>query len=184
MESFLYLLNDYAKKSSSSFKESLIFSVVVILLDASILHGASSHMNFFNVWTASDDEIESIHDPYLRALISLLSALIVKDNTWKKYEASLLFEHIVDKLFVGTNINQSCLRVLPFVLNIISQPLIKGNAKHDEASENFQHDYVDIDSIRRNIVSWLQSALALPSLTFENTQNQGNLLYIFLTHFS
>ena len=81
--SFLPLLSSYAKSGNCSPKEGLLDSIVNILLDGALVYGASGELRFFNVWPASDDEVGSIEEPFLRVLVSCLIALFT-ENIWGK----------------------------------------------------------------------------------------------------
>ncbi|KAK9159226.1 hypothetical protein Scep_005800 [Stephania cephalantha] len=163
LRSFLPSLGEFAIRGKY-YEESLVDSIVNILLDGALVYGAHDDQCFFNVWTASDDEVENIKDPFLRALVSLLLTLYIKGNPWGKDKAAALFEHLADKLFVGTQLNRDCLRILPFVMNTIIQQLRNrenarcttgGDSLLDTCKENEMHSIFE---------NWLQRALLLPPL--------------------
>ena len=81
--SFLPLLSSYAKSGNCSPKKGSLDSTVNILLDGALVYGASGELRFFNVWPASDDEVGSIEEPFLRVLVSCLIALFT-ENIWGK----------------------------------------------------------------------------------------------------
>ena len=58
-------------------------STVNILLDGALVYGASGELRFFNVWPASDDEVGSIEEPFLRVLVSFFITMFTK-NIWGK----------------------------------------------------------------------------------------------------
>ncbi|XP_058075497.1 E3 ubiquitin-protein ligase listerin isoform X2 [Magnolia sinica] len=161
---FLPFLREYAKTGKSSPDENLIYSLINILLDGALVHGASGQTFFFDAWVATDDEIENIQDPFLRALISLLSTLMIKDNIWGKDEAVSLFERVLNNLFIGTTVNRNCLRILPFILKVLIQPLRSKSTRADEGGNDVPHDSLQEVQIIDTILGWLQMALSSPPL--------------------
>ncbi|XP_010256980.1 PREDICTED: E3 ubiquitin-protein ligase listerin [Nelumbo nucifera] len=164
LSSFLPLLREHAKNRNSPAEDSLLDSIINILLDGSLVHGTSCQVGLFNVWPASDDEVEIIKEPFLRALISLLSVLIIKDVIWGKAKVVVLFEFLVNKLFIGETVNRNCLRILPFVMNVLIQPLRHKGSGSDGSSENAQIDSFKESDVHYIIKEWLQRALSLPPL--------------------
>ncbi|XP_072959491.1 E3 ubiquitin-protein ligase listerin [Typha angustifolia] len=158
LSSFLPSLITYVKSEASSDETNIVPSIVDILLDGTLHHGASSQWIFFNAWCLSDDEVEKIQDPYLRALISVLLTLNVKDNIWRKPDAAVFFKRVMDKLFITETVNRNCLRVLPFVLTIIIQPLLEiselDQADNDVPLVPPTNDLLNV------ILSWLQTAIS------------------------
>ncbi|XP_043725325.1 E3 ubiquitin-protein ligase listerin isoform X2 [Telopea speciosissima] len=162
--SFLPLLSDYAKSEKSVPGESLLDSIVNILLGGALLNGYSDELSFSNIWPASDDEIESIQEPFLRALVSLLSTLFIKANVWGKEKAVSLYESLVDKLFIGMTVNRICLRILPFVMNTIIKHLRSRSIESDGSCEDAQLYSLKKNQIQGTMKDWLQRALLLPPL--------------------
>ncbi|KAL5709837.1 RING-type E3 ubiquitin transferase [Ranunculus cassubicifolius] len=157
LDSFLPLLSEFAN-GGEVLSEYLLDSIVDILLDGALGCVSSDELCFLNVWLASDDEIENIQEPFLRALVSLLSTLIVKDNIWGKNKSAVLFDHLVDRLFSGVTVNRTCLRILPYVINILVQSLRHNgtiSAKNDSYKENQMQVIVS---------DWLPRALLLPPI--------------------
>lgn len=161
--SLLPFLCEYAKTRYSTGK-SLAYSTASILLDGALVHGATGNMNFLNVWTLSDDEIEDIQDPFLRALLSFLLCLFVKDNIWGKDEAATLFRLVSSKLFIDTTMNKSCLRILPCLMNILIQSLRNDSTRVDSANEGIPHDSLE-EPFYDVVAGWLQTAISFPPLT-------------------
>lgn len=169
-DSFLRSLSKYAESETSS-AINIVSSVANILLDGTLAHGTCSQWIFFNAWTVSDDDVESIQDPFLRALISLLLTLFVKDKFWKKSNADVFFEHVVGKLFITKTVNRACLRILPFVLSVIIRPLLE-SPQLDEAKKDVSLVTAKDDLVSKNILSWLGTALSFPSLVLGQTGQQ------------
>uniref|UniRef100_A0A1D1ZG63 E3 ubiquitin-protein ligase listerin n=2 Tax=Anthurium amnicola TaxID=1678845 RepID=A0A1D1ZG63_9ARAE len=163
MESFLPLLNDLAKREISS-EGSIIYCIAKILIDGAISNGATCPLTFLNPWIVSDYEVENVQDPFLRALVSLLLTLIIKYNTWTKREACLLLEYTMDKLFVGTEVNLNCLKIFPFLLNVIVQPLLTRVSDSDESKRACLLDSSNEELVHSYISGWLEKALSLQPL--------------------
>ncbi|KAK9124663.1 hypothetical protein Sjap_014265 [Stephania japonica] len=161
LRSFLPLLGEFAN-GGKYYEESLVDSIVNILLDGALVCGAHDEQCFFNVWIASDDEVENIKDPFLRALVSLLLTLYIKGNTWGKDKAAALFKHLADKLYVGTLLNRDCLRILPFVLNAIIQQLRNRENVHCTTGGDSLLDTGKENEMHAIFENWLQRALLLP----------------------
>ncbi|KAK1272073.1 E3 ubiquitin-protein ligase listerin [Acorus gramineus] len=172
MGSFLPLLSEYARNVDCSGKENLILSAVNILLDGALVHCVRGQLSHFNAWVASDDDVENIDEPFLRALISMLWTMFTKDNIWEKDEASVLFECIVNKLYIGPTLNRSCLRILPFVLNIVIQPLRITWTGSDEINNVVSPNLMKDDLVEDTITLWLQKALSVPPLLSPIAQQQ------------
>lgn len=165
--SLLPYLSGYAKTLNSSLEDNLVYSLVNTLLDGALVQGATGHTSFFNVWTVTDDEVDNIQGPFLRGLVSILSSLMINGSTWGKDEASTLFTSIVNKLFIGSTVNKSCLRILPYILNVLIQPLrirSTGGFGGENLSDDVPHDPTKGESVHDIIVNWLQTALSSPPL--------------------
>lgn len=162
--SLLPYLTGYAKTINSSLEDSLVYAVVNILLDGALVQAAAVHSSFFNLWTVTDDEVDNIQAPFLRGLISILSSLMIKDSIWGKDEATKLFTCIVNKLFIGTTVNKSCLRILPSILNILIQPLRISRTGGDNLSDDVPPNFSKEEPVHDVIVNWLETALSSPPL--------------------
>ena len=77
--SFLPLLSAYVISQDYSPAHGLLDSIVSILLDGALMHGESGELTPGNVWPGLYHEAESISEPFLRALIALLSTLFQKN---------------------------------------------------------------------------------------------------------
>lgn len=178
-DSFLPSLSKYAESETFSSVINVVSSVVNILLDGAFVHGDCSQWISFNAWAVSDDDIENIQDPFLRALISLLLTLFVKDKIWRKSDADVFFEHVVGKLFITMTVNKPCLRILPFVLSVIIQPLVE-SPELDEARKDVSLVTARVDLVSKNILSWLETSLSFPSLGSGQTGQQGERIFFTL----
>lgn len=161
LDSFLPLLSEFTKEGANS-SDYLLDSIVHILLDGALAHGTSNELCFPNVWLISDDEIEHIQEPFLRALVSLLSTLIVKDKVWGQNKCSVLFDHVVDMLFNGMMVNRNCLRILPYIINILVQSLRRRGTVTDD--KDVPHFSFEENQVHAVIHDWLQRALLLPPI--------------------
>ncbi|GFZ19943.1 HEAT/U-box domain-containing protein [Actinidia rufa] len=158
LSSFLPLLSTYGKSGNFPHKESLFDSIVNILLDGALVHGASAKLSLPYVWPVSCDEMESVEEPFLRALASLVFTLF-EDNIWGKDKAILLFKLLANKLFIGETINLNCLRILPLIMSIIIRPLSNGCG---EPNQDVQHDSFEENEMHDTIKDWLQRTLSFP----------------------
>lgn len=172
LDSFLPLLSAYAKNSTCSSKESLLDSIFNILLDGALVHGGCGGLSFVSPRPASDDEVEHIEEPFLRALVSFLSTLF-KENIWEKCNAIKLFELVVNKLYIGEAINVNCLRILPWLVNVLVQPLFE--SRSGETGRDAQHDFSWENHIQDIITGWLQKTLLFPPLVMLESE-QGKIL--------
>ncbi|KAF5201967.1 E3 ubiquitin-protein ligase listerin [Thalictrum thalictroides] len=164
LDSFLPLLSEFARREDSS-SENLLDSIVNILLDGALLHETSDEICFLKVWFASDDEVESIQNPFLRALVSLLFTLVVKDNIWGKRKSAVLFNQLVDKLFDGMMVNRNCLRILPYITNVLVQPLRHKDRVSDKSFKDAPLDSFNENQMSAIMKDWLQRGLLLPPIT-------------------
>ncbi|XP_057483183.1 E3 ubiquitin-protein ligase listerin-like isoform X2 [Actinidia eriantha] len=158
LSSFLPLLSTYGKSGNFPHKESLFDSIVNILLDGALVHGASAKLSLTYVWPVSCDEMKCVEEPFLRALASLVFTLF-EDNIWGKDKAMLLFKLLANKLFIGETINLNCLRILPLIMSIIIRPLSNGCG---EPNQDVQHDSFEENEMHDTIKDWLQRTLSFP----------------------
>ncbi|KAG8079204.1 hypothetical protein GUJ93_ZPchr0007g3891 [Zizania palustris] len=129
-------------------------SILFVLLDT-LLEGAfheCSKWVLFNAWHISDNEIDKIHDRFLRALVALLFSINNKDCIWRESDALAFFEKLLNKLFIGSTVNRKCLKTLPFVMSTIIKP-VSGKLKMNEAST-----YTDL--VAKSILNWLDVAIS------------------------
>lgn len=161
LNSFLPSLSTYCKSANCFHKESLLDSIITILLDGALVHGASGKVSLAYVWPVSNDEIEGVEEPFLRALASLLFTLF-EDSIWGKDKAMLLFKLLVNKLFVGEEINLNCLRILPLIMSVLLRPL---GIECEELNRDDQLDSLEENQMRDTIEDWLQRSLLLPPLS-------------------
>ncbi|CAM8952622.1 unnamed protein product [Rhodiola kirilowii] len=73
--SFIPSLVSYAKESYTTSMETLLDCTLTMLLDGALAHGTSNELDFSNIWPITTNEVESIREPYLRGMVSLLLAL-------------------------------------------------------------------------------------------------------------
>lgn len=161
LSSFLPLLSTYGRSGNCLHKESLLDSIVNILLDGALVYGASGKLSLTYVWPVSYHEMEGVEEPFLRALASLLFTLF-EDNIWGKDKAILLFKILINKLFVGEEINLNCLRILPLIMSVLIRPL---NIVCDESIRDDQRDSFEENQMHDTVEEWLQRTLLLPPLS-------------------
>ncbi|KAJ9556872.1 hypothetical protein OSB04_011486, partial [Centaurea solstitialis] len=165
LSSFLPSLIEHTRNQDSSPSDNLLDSIVEILLDGALIQGASSQVSFSSIYPPPHDELESIEEVFVRALVLVLHTLF-KDSIWGRDKAMGLFNLLVDRLFVGETVNANCLKILPVVMSVLIGPLSSqagelANAEPDSSEGNQVHDI---------IVGWLQRTLSFPPL---NTWHSG-----------
>ncbi|KAJ4772899.1 E3 ubiquitin-protein ligase listerin [Rhynchospora pubera] len=144
---FLPSLVEYTKGQTF-----FLSSIAKILLEGAVLHGSgfnTSSWILFNSWFSSDQEINKIQEPFLRALVTVLLVLSAKGNIHRESDASAFFEHVKDMLTDATSINRACLRALPYAMSAIIQPLC----------EKLQSDHGNVNVIDGYILGWLQTCI-------------------------
>ncbi|XVF46152.1 hypothetical protein PTKIN_Ptkin03bG0003900 [Pterospermum kingtungense] len=162
--SFLPLLISFAKSRSYSSYGSFLDSIFNILLDGALVHGENCAQSSLHAWPTSVEDMEDIEEPFLRALVSFLFTLL-KENIWGIEKATVLFQLLVNKLFIGEAVNKNCLRILPPILSVIIPTLCQtsirssGCTNADGNSDTFYEN-----EIQDTIKSWLQRALSFPPL--------------------
>ncbi|KAJ3688315.1 hypothetical protein LUZ61_017479 [Rhynchospora tenuis] len=145
---FLPSLVEYTKGETS-----FLSSIAKIFLEGVVLHGSGFNTStwiLFNSWFTSDQEVNKIQEPFMRALVTVLLVLSAKGNLHRKSDASAFFEHVKDILIDATSINRACLRALPYVMGAIIQPL----------SEKLQSDHENDNVIDGYILGWLQTCIS------------------------
>ncbi|GKA76734.1 E3 ubiquitin protein ligase listerin, partial [Tanacetum coccineum] len=162
INSFLPSFIEYTRKQDSSSSDNLLDPVVKVLLDSALVQGAASKMIFSSIYPALHDELESIEEVFLRALVGVLRTLF-EDNIWGRDKALVIFNLLVDRLFVGEAVNSNCLKIFPVVMCALISPLScrvddSGDEKPNSSEENQIHE------------GWLQRVLSFPPL---NTWNSG-----------
>ncbi|PNY04264.1 E3 ubiquitin-protein ligase listerin-like protein, partial [Trifolium pratense] len=171
MSSFLPSLSAYAKKSDS-LHESLLDGVLSILLDGSLIYEGDSTKSSVSMWPVPADEMEGIEEPFLRALISFLSTLF-KENIWGIKKASYLIELLVNKLFIGEEVNTNCLKILPLLISVLLEPFYG----YVQPGKDVQPCSIEENFVQNIIIDWLERALKLPPLVTWKT-GQGKFLFL------
>lgn len=172
LDSLLPSLSKYAESEVSNPEVNVTHSIVNILFSGSISQEVCIQWVSIDAWILSDNEIENVQDAFLRALISLLLSLFVKDKIWRKQEALMIFEQIFDRLSIPATTNRTCLRILPFVLSVIIKPLLAQSTEFDGAGKDILLAPWKDDLVLKNITSWLEKALSFPPLCNGWTEEQ------------
>ncbi|KAJ0978328.1 hypothetical protein J5N97_013802 [Dioscorea zingiberensis] len=168
LTSFLPSLSKFTENLASS-EDNIVFSIVKLLLDGSLVNGVSCQWVSFNAWALSYDEIENIEDPFLRSLMSMLLTLIIKDKVWGEYEALTLLRYVLDKLYGSTPVDRACLRILPYVLCVIIPPLLSKSCVSDEPCKDVSLISSKEDLLHKNILNWLETANSFPPFAYGQT---------------
>lgn len=173
LDSFIPLLTAYAKRISYASRQSLFDSIFNILLDGALVYGGGDAPHLFNsrpLVTVEDD----VKEPMLRALVSLIYNLL-RDNIWDTDKAMAIFELLVNKLYIGEEINMNCLRILPPLMRVLIRPLSACNSSEEANTSTSQENFV-VESIK----GWLQKTLSFPPLVLWQA-GQGQC-YIFVLY--
>ncbi|TKY56563.1 E3 ubiquitin-protein ligase listerin [Spatholobus suberectus] len=176
VSTFLPLLSAYAKRSNCS-QESLLDETLSILLDGSLVYGGNGTKSLVSMWPVPADEVEGVEEPFLRALVSFLSALF-KEKIWGPEKASNLIELLVNKLFLGEAVNTNCLKILPLLINILLEPLYG----YVEPGTGVQHCSVEERFLQNTMIDWLERALSLPPLvTWKTGEDMEDWLQLVIS---
>ncbi|KAL9169500.1 hypothetical protein ABFS82_04G082900 [Erythranthe guttata] len=173
LDSFLPSFVSYMKNGDCGFSD----SILNVLIDGALVHGSCSGLNLLQ--RASVDELEAVDEPFLRALLSVLSTFF-QDNLWGNEKATSLFKLLVDKLYIGDNANLNCLKILPSIMNILVRPLSIGaedrtNDLSDPYSESKLHNVT---------VDWLNRTVCFPSLsTWQSGEDMEDWLQLVISCF-
>ncbi|CAA7032335.1 unnamed protein product [Microthlaspi erraticum] len=147
--SFLPALVSFCKSEPSS--GGLLNSVFDILLNGALLvHGEDEEESFGNMWVDLNNHIEDA-EPFLRALVSLIVTLF-KEDLWREEEAMAAFKMLTDKLFIGEETSQNCLRISPFIMSIIISPLRKSGVSGEDT-------HLPLEAF---LIGWLERSLSFP----------------------
>ncbi|CAM8950128.1 unnamed protein product [Rhodiola kirilowii] len=174
--SFIPSLVSYAKESYTTSMETLLDCTLTMLLDGALAHGTSNELDFSNIWPITTNEVESIREPYLRGMVSLLLALF-GEKLWKKDKAMKLFRIFTNKLLIGEEANMGCLRILPLLMCALIHPLHWNYAELDDLSGDTKLTCCENELFPETIRDWLQRALSFRPLT-EGTPEQ-DMIYWF-----
>lgn len=164
LSSFLPSLIQYTKNQDSCFTNNLFDPIVHILLDGA-LEKTIKKLSFFGIYPAPHDELESIEEVFVRSLVAILNTLF-GGSIWGKEKAFGLFHLLVDRLFVGEDINLDCLKILPVVMSVLIGPL----SSQDDESGNDENDPLKGNQIPDIIKGWIERILSFPPL---NTWESG-----------
>ncbi|XP_028768908.1 E3 ubiquitin-protein ligase listerin [Neltuma alba] len=175
MSSFLPSFSAFAKRIDSS-QESLLDEILSILLDGALIYVGNGTESSISMWPVPNEEVEGIEEPFLRALFSFLSILF-KENIWGTGKAMNLLELLLNKLYIGEEVNTNCLKILPLIIRILLEPLCGRVEPGTEAhyfslEENFLQDTTK---------DWLERALRLPPLvTWQAGQGMEDWLQLII----
>ncbi|MCD9639553.1 hypothetical protein HAX54_024169 [Datura stramonium] len=156
--SFLPYLCEYLNTECYRPEDKLLDSIVTILLDGALVHGGVAELSLSNLSPVTN--LESIGEPFLRAVVSLLSRLFV-DDVWGKDKAVFLFNLLLNELHICETININCLRILPSVMDVIIRPL---SVPFDKDSANMQSASSECCEVQEVIMDWLQRTESFPPL--------------------
>ncbi|KAL0910784.1 hypothetical protein M5K25_018871 [Dendrobium thyrsiflorum] len=174
LNSLIMPLSKHANDMKSLSGVNIISSLVNILFDGALIHGTNNHWIVFCSWTTSDDGVENIEDPFLRALVCLLHAFILKDNIWGRPETAHFIQHVLDKILLNGHVNKACLRILPYVLSFVVRSLVFQRTEFDVSTKDVSLVPFESVELYDNIIIWLENAAAFPPLhLLENGNNEA-----------
>ncbi|PKU81703.1 E3 ubiquitin-protein ligase listerin [Dendrobium catenatum] len=178
LNSLIMPLSKHANDMKSLSGVNIISSLVNILFDGALIHGTNNHWIVFCSWISSDDGVENIEDPFLRALVCLLHAFILKDDIWGRPETAHFIQHVLDKIFLNDHVNRACLRILPYVLSFVVRSLVFQRTEFDVSSKDASLEPFESVELYDNIIIWLENAAAFPPLHLLETGNSEALEWI------
>lgn len=162
--SFLPYLCEYLKSECYTPEDGLLDSIVTILFDGALIHGEVAELSLSNLSPVTN--VENIGEPFLRAVVSLVSRLF-EDDVWGKDKAVFLFNQLLNKLHIGETININCLRILPSVLDVIIRPL---SVSFGQDTSNLQSASSECCEVQEAIMHWLQRTQSFPPLNAWQTR--------------
>ena len=177
--SFLPLLISFLKSRNYSSYGSFLDSIFNILLDGALVHGENCAQSSLHSWPTLGEDMEDIQEPFLRALVSFLFTLL-KENIWGTEKAMILFQLLVNKLFIGEAVDKNCLRILPPILCVLVPTLCQRSIRSSGCTNtDGKPDPLDENQMQDTIKSWLQRILLFPPLVTWQT-GQGMHAFFFL----
>lgn len=147
------------------------------MLDGALIHGGVAELSLSNLSPVTN--AENIREPFLRAVVSLVSKLF-EDDVWGKDKAVFLFNQLLNKLHIGETININCLRILPSVMDVIIRPL---SVSFGQDTAKLQSASSDCCEVQQAIMHWLQRTQSFPPLNAWQT-TEGKLLLSTMCQFS
>lgn len=185
MDSVLPFLKQCGNQAEGSADRELVDKVVQSLfLGASMSSKSTSER--LPALVNGRDEAKNVNEPYLRALLMVLNALLEKDLPDAKADAYRMFqEHILAQENFSQSPVRSELRILPQLLSVL-MPVLRKRASEGEITTLKQNTL----SLRKEsamqleftVIEWLNNALSRPPLVVRqsSSQGQGNCPTIFL----
>ncbi|XWS74417.1 hypothetical protein CRYUN_Cryun02cG0214200 [Craigia yunnanensis] len=180
--SFLPLLISFAKSRNYSSYGSFLDSIFNILLDGALVHGENCAQSSLHAWPTLGEDMEDIKEPFLRALVSFLFTLL-KENIWGSEKAMILFQLLVNKLFIGEAVNKNCLRILPPILCVLVPTLCQRSIRSSGCTNtDGKPDPLDENQMLDTIKSWLQRILLFPPLvTWQTGQDMEEWFHLIFS---
>lgn len=163
LSSFIPLLSTYVKSEDDSVSKILLDSIVTILLEGALLHGADGEISPLNAWSISY-EVERVSEPFLRALVAVLYALF-HDSVWGRDKAWSYFSLLLDKLFVEDTVDSNCLRILPTCMDVL---ILHLGIDLDESGSRNLPEALEESELYVTILGWLKRAADFPAFSAWN----------------
>uniref|UniRef100_M1BHV4 E3 ubiquitin-protein ligase listerin n=2 Tax=Solanum tuberosum TaxID=4113 RepID=M1BHV4_SOLTU len=174
--SFLPYLCEYLNSECYTPEDELLDYIVTILLDGALIHGGVAELSLSNLSPVTN--AENIREPFLRAVVSLVSKLF-EDDVWGKDKAVFLFNQLLNKLHIGETININCLRILPSVMDVIIRPL---SVSFGQDTAKLQSASSDCCEVQQAIMHWLQRTQSFPPLNaWQTTEDMEDWFYLVIS---
>ncbi|KAK8960828.1 E3 ubiquitin-protein ligase listerin [Platanthera guangdongensis] len=164
LSSIITPLSKHAIDYHSIGRVKIISFLVNILFDGAVIHCSNDRWIAFCTWITSEDGVENIEDPFLRALVFLMHTFMIKNEIWGRLETADFIKHILDKLFINNNVDRACLRILPYVLSFVLQSLVFQRKGINGSAEDAFFIPSEAVELYDNIIKWHQNMVAFPPL--------------------
>jgi len=99
-------------------------------------------------------------------------------HIWETEKAMTLFEFLVNKLFIGEEVNRNCLRILPPLVNILVRSSCRRHIGPGESATDTKLDSSEENHMQDTIEGWLRRTLLFPPLVSWQT-GEGKFMFLF-----
>ncbi|KAK8946965.1 E3 ubiquitin-protein ligase listerin [Platanthera zijinensis] len=178
LSSIITPLSKHAIDYHSIGRVKIISFLVNILFDGTLIHGSNDQWIAFCSWITSEDGVENIEDPFLRALVFLMHTFMIKNEIWGRLETADFIKHILDKLFINNNVDRACLRILPYVLSFVFRSLVFQRKGINGSAEDAFFIPSEAVELYDNIIKWHQNTVAFPPLCLLEIGNEEVIEWI------
>ncbi|GLJ37723.1 hypothetical protein SUGI_0766400 [Cryptomeria japonica] len=164
MEFLLPFLCECAKSGPGYPEWMMVNSIIDILFLGALKNNMSSRFYPPNVWVISDDEVNKIEEPFLRALIMLLIVLFKDGIIWNSRDASrILQDYILKEEFLSIYVN-TYVRLLPHILNVLAPVVWKRTVDLEDCNKVLPMAEKNASNLEKAVCQWLERANSGPPL--------------------